>query len=140
MRDACAGLGASLARHSSAPYVILKKCLIVWMFTSLSVFHPFPTHHLQIGFSLERTKNDGFSSYLVSLHALRVRLSTRRDVRAPCLFLGGRCLASGLVQMWVNEKGCCWFFIPQDEDVNYCILKKQSVSVTLLILDIPRSE
>ncbi|XP_040860261.1 protein GPR107 isoform X1 [Ochotona curzoniae] len=44
-----------------------------------------------IGFSLERTKNDGFSSYL-------------------------------------------------DEDVNYCILKKQSVSVTLLILDIPRSE
>ncbi|XP_027623107.1 protein GPR107 [Tupaia chinensis] len=44
-----------------------------------------------IGFSLERTKNDGFSSYL-------------------------------------------------DEDVNYCILKKQSLSVTLLILDISRSE
>ncbi|XP_026369971.1 protein GPR107 isoform X1 [Ursus maritimus] len=44
-----------------------------------------------IGFSLDRTKNDGFSSYL-------------------------------------------------DEDVNYCILKKQSVSVTLLILDISRSE
>jgi len=43
-----------------------------------------------IGFSLDRTKNDGFSSYL-------------------------------------------------DED-NYCILKKQSVSVTLLILDISRSE
>ncbi|XP_060010054.1 protein GPR107 isoform X3 [Lagenorhynchus albirostris] len=44
-----------------------------------------------IGFSLDRTKNDGFSSYL-------------------------------------------------DEDVNYCILKKQSASVTLLILDISRSE
>uniref|UniRef100_A0A673TBF1 G protein-coupled receptor 107 n=1 Tax=Suricata suricatta TaxID=37032 RepID=A0A673TBF1_SURSU len=44
-----------------------------------------------IGFSLDRTKNDGFSSYL-------------------------------------------------DEDVNYCILKKQSVSVTVLILDISRSE
>ncbi|KAM8944792.1 protein GPR107 isoform 2-T2 [Lycaon pictus] len=44
-----------------------------------------------IGFSLDRTKNDGFSSYL-------------------------------------------------DEDLNYCILKKQSVSVTLLILDISRSE
>ncbi|XP_077707173.1 protein GPR107 isoform X1 [Canis aureus] len=44
-----------------------------------------------IGFSLDRTKNDGFSSYL-------------------------------------------------DEDVSYCILKKQSVSVTLLILDISRSE
>nr|XP_012418599.1 PREDICTED: protein GPR107 isoform X3 [Odobenus rosmarus divergens] len=46
---------------------------------------------VSIGFSLDRTKNDGFSSYL-------------------------------------------------DEDVNYCILKKQSVSVTLLILDISRSE
>ncbi|MBZ3888228.1 Protein GPR107 [Sciurus carolinensis] len=44
-----------------------------------------------IGFSLDRTKNDGFTSYL-------------------------------------------------DEDVNYCILRKQSVSVTLLILDISRSE
>ncbi|XP_064147399.1 protein GPR107 isoform X3 [Loxodonta africana] len=44
-----------------------------------------------IGFSLDRTKNDGFSSYL-------------------------------------------------DEDVNYCVLKKQPVSVTLLILDISRSE
>ncbi|XP_020730463.1 protein GPR107 isoform X1 [Odocoileus virginianus] len=44
-----------------------------------------------IGFSLDRTKNDGFSSYL-------------------------------------------------DEDVNYCILKKQSASVTLLILNISRSE
>ncbi|XP_034350529.1 protein GPR107 [Arvicanthis niloticus] len=45
----------------------------------------------EIGFSLDRTKNDGFSSYL-------------------------------------------------DEDVNYCILKKQSMSsVTLLILDISRS-
>uniref|UniRef100_A0A8C2SHU6 GOST seven transmembrane domain-containing protein n=1 Tax=Capra hircus TaxID=9925 RepID=A0A8C2SHU6_CAPHI len=46
---------------------------------------------LSIGFSLDRTKNDGFSSYL-------------------------------------------------DEDVNYCILKKQSASVTLLILDISRRE
>ncbi|XP_023556291.1 protein GPR107 isoform X2 [Octodon degus] len=44
-----------------------------------------------IGFSLDRTKNDGFSSYL-------------------------------------------------GEDLNYCILKKQSASVTLLILDISRSE
>ncbi|XP_021508793.2 protein GPR107 [Meriones unguiculatus] len=45
----------------------------------------------EIGFSLDRTKNDGFSSYL-------------------------------------------------DEDVNYCILKKKSISsVTLLILDISRS-
>ncbi|KAM4876927.1 protein GPR107 [Thomomys bottae] len=44
-----------------------------------------------IGFSLERTKNDGFSSYL-------------------------------------------------DEDADYCILKKQSASVALLILDIFRSE
>lgn len=33
-----------------------------------------------------------------------------------------------------------WVFLSQDEDVNYCILKKQSVSVTLLILDISRSE
>lgn len=45
----------------------------------------------QIGFSLDRTKNDGFSSYL-------------------------------------------------DEDVDYCILKKQFTSVTLLILNISRSE
>ncbi|XP_012876736.1 PREDICTED: protein GPR107 [Dipodomys ordii] len=44
-----------------------------------------------IGFSLDRTKNDGFSSYL-------------------------------------------------DEDANYCILRKQSASVALLILDISRSE
>ncbi|XP_020014535.1 protein GPR107 isoform X2 [Castor canadensis] len=44
-----------------------------------------------IGFSLDRTKNDGFSSYL-------------------------------------------------DEDANYCILRKQSASVILLILDISRSE
>uniref|UniRef100_A0A4X1TDL1 G protein-coupled receptor 107 n=1 Tax=Sus scrofa TaxID=9823 RepID=A0A4X1TDL1_PIG len=44
-----------------------------------------------IGFSLDRTKNDGFSSYL-------------------------------------------------DEDVDYCILKKQFTSVTLLILNISRSE
>ncbi|XP_005408395.1 PREDICTED: protein GPR107 [Chinchilla lanigera] len=44
-----------------------------------------------IGFSLDRAKNDGFSSYL-------------------------------------------------GEDVNYCILQKQSVSVTVLILDISRSE
>ncbi|XP_028612759.1 protein GPR107 isoform X1 [Grammomys surdaster] len=45
----------------------------------------------EIGFSLDRTKNDGFSSYL-------------------------------------------------DEDVNYCILKKQSMSsVTLLILDLSKS-
>uniref|UniRef100_A0A8C6FIJ2 G protein-coupled receptor 107 n=1 Tax=Moschus moschiferus TaxID=68415 RepID=A0A8C6FIJ2_MOSMO len=54
--------------------------------SSLSVNEP-----KGIGFSLDRTKNDGFSSYL-------------------------------------------------DEDVNYCILKKQSASVTLLILDISRSE
>ncbi|KAM5331139.1 protein GPR107 [Glossophaga mutica] len=46
---------------------------------------------LMIGFSLDRTKNDGFSSYL-------------------------------------------------DEEVNYCILRKQSVSVPLLILNISRSE
>ncbi|XP_048200916.1 protein GPR107 isoform X1 [Perognathus longimembris pacificus] len=44
-----------------------------------------------IGFSLDRTKNDGFSSYL-------------------------------------------------DEDADYCILRKQSVSVALVILDISRSE
>ncbi|XP_060056324.1 protein GPR107 isoform X2 [Erinaceus europaeus] len=44
-----------------------------------------------IGFSLDRTKNDGFSSYL-------------------------------------------------DEDANYCILKKQSTSDTLLILDISKNE
>ncbi|XP_004423634.1 PREDICTED: protein GPR107 [Ceratotherium simum simum] len=44
-----------------------------------------------IGFSLDRTKNDGFSSYL-------------------------------------------------DEDMHYCILRKQVVSVTLLILNIPGSE
>ncbi|XP_042637384.1 protein GPR107 [Orycteropus afer afer] len=61
--------------------------------TSLSVNEPEGTivKDATIGFSLDRTKNDGFSSYL-------------------------------------------------DEDVNYCILKKQSVSVTLLILDISRSE
>ncbi|XP_042537024.1 protein GPR107 [Dipodomys spectabilis] len=45
----------------------------------------------RIGFSLDRTKNDGFSSYL-------------------------------------------------DEDANYCVLRKQSASVALLILDISRSE
>ena len=33
-----------------------------------------------------------------------------------------------------------WVFLSQDEDVNYCILKKQSASVTLLILNISRSE
>ncbi|KAM6169677.1 protein GPR107 [Rhynchocyon petersi] len=61
--------------------------------TSLSVSEPAgdTDKDATIGFSLDRTKNDGFSSYL-------------------------------------------------DEDVNYCILKKQSVSVTLLILDISRSE
>ncbi|XP_068827609.1 protein GPR107 isoform X1 [Capricornis sumatraensis] len=61
--------------------------------SSLSVNEPkgATDKDLTIGFSLDRTKNDGFSSYL-------------------------------------------------DEDVNYCILKKQSASVTLLILDISRSE
>nr|XP_019584409.1 PREDICTED: protein GPR107 isoform X2 [Rhinolophus sinicus] len=44
-----------------------------------------------IGFSLDRTKNDGFSSYL-------------------------------------------------DEDMHYCVLRQQFVSVTLLILDVSRSE
>ncbi|XP_008058911.2 protein GPR107 [Carlito syrichta] len=58
--------------------------------SSLSVNEP-EDQDATIGFSLDRTKNDGFSSYL-------------------------------------------------DEDVNYCILKKRSVSVTLLILDISRSE
>uniref|UniRef100_A0A8I3WHJ6 G protein-coupled receptor 107 n=1 Tax=Callithrix jacchus TaxID=9483 RepID=A0A8I3WHJ6_CALJA len=58
--------------------------------SSLSVNEP-EDKGVTIGFSLDRTKNDGFSSYL-------------------------------------------------DEDVNYCILKKESVSVTLLILDISRSE
>uniref|UniRef100_A0A2K6RHY0 G protein-coupled receptor 107 n=1 Tax=Rhinopithecus roxellana TaxID=61622 RepID=A0A2K6RHY0_RHIRO len=58
--------------------------------SSLSLNEP-EDKDVTIGFSLDRTKNDGFSSYL-------------------------------------------------DEDVNYCILKKQSVSVTLLILDISRSE
>uniref|UniRef100_A0A2K6SAR9 G protein-coupled receptor 107 n=1 Tax=Saimiri boliviensis boliviensis TaxID=39432 RepID=A0A2K6SAR9_SAIBB len=58
--------------------------------SSLSVNEP-EDKGVIIGFSLDRTKNDGFSSYL-------------------------------------------------DEDVNYCILKKESVSVTLLILDISRSE
>uniref|UniRef100_A0A8C6QV22 G protein-coupled receptor 107 n=1 Tax=Nannospalax galili TaxID=1026970 RepID=A0A8C6QV22_NANGA len=62
--------------------------------SSLSVNEPKRTmdKDAEIGFSLDRTKNDGFSSYL-------------------------------------------------DEDVNYCILRKQSVSsVTLLILNISRSE
>ncbi|KAM9082851.1 protein GPR107 isoform 3-T3 [Megaptera novaeangliae] len=61
--------------------------------SSLSVNEPEGTtdKDAAIAFSLDRTKNDGFSSYL-------------------------------------------------DEDVNYCILKKQSASVTLLILDISRSE
>lgn len=62
--------------------------------SSLSVNEPRRTmdKDAEIGFSLDRTKNDGFSSYL-------------------------------------------------DEDVNYCILRKQSVSsVTLLILNISRSE
>ncbi|KAM5299063.1 protein GPR107 [Ctenodactylus gundi] len=61
--------------------------------SSLSLSQPAgaPDKDAAIGFSLDRTKNDGFSSYL-------------------------------------------------DEDVNYCILKKQSVSVTLLILNISRSE
>ncbi|XP_004849171.1 protein GPR107 [Heterocephalus glaber] len=61
--------------------------------TSLSVQDPTGAadKDAAIGFSLDRTKNDGFSSYL-------------------------------------------------GEDVNYCILRKQSVSVTLLVLDISRSE
>ncbi|XP_062937829.1 protein GPR107 isoform X1 [Cynocephalus volans] len=61
--------------------------------SSLSVHEPEGATHKDatIGFSLDRTKNDGFSSYL-------------------------------------------------DEDVNYCILQKKAVSVTLLILDISRSE
>ncbi|XP_010625657.1 protein GPR107 isoform X1 [Fukomys damarensis] len=61
--------------------------------TSLSMHDPAGAadKDAAIGFSLDRTKNDGFSSYL-------------------------------------------------GEDVNYCILRKQSVSVTLLILDISRSE
>ncbi|XP_059116008.1 protein GPR107 [Peromyscus eremicus] len=61
--------------------------------SSLSVNEPKGTvdPNAEIGFSLDRTKNDGFSSYL-------------------------------------------------DEDVNYCILRKQSMSsVTLLILDISGS-
>lgn len=61
--------------------------------SSLSVREPegAADKDLTVGFSLDRTKNDGFSSYL-------------------------------------------------DEEVNYCILKKQSVSVPLLILNISRSE
>ncbi|XP_012495242.1 PREDICTED: protein GPR107 [Propithecus coquereli] len=59
--------------------------------SSLSVKEPEGEKDTTVGFSLDRTKNDGFSSYL-------------------------------------------------DEDVNYCILKKESASVTLLILDISRSE
>ncbi|XP_069333051.1 protein GPR107 isoform X3 [Eulemur rufifrons] len=59
--------------------------------SSLSVKEPEGGKDATVGFSLDRTKNDGFSSYL-------------------------------------------------DEDVNYCILKKESASVTLLILDISRSE
>ncbi|KAM5259312.1 protein GPR107 isoform 2-T2 [Hipposideros larvatus] len=61
--------------------------------SSLSVKEPEGVTHKDptIGFSLDRTKNDGFSSYL-------------------------------------------------DEDVHYCILRQQVVSVTLLILDISRSE
>ncbi|XP_012627685.1 protein GPR107 isoform X1 [Microcebus murinus] len=59
--------------------------------SSLSVKEPEGDKDTTVGFSLDRTKNDGFASYL-------------------------------------------------DEDVNYCILKKQSASVTLLILDISRSE
>ncbi|XP_012862854.2 protein GPR107 [Echinops telfairi] len=61
--------------------------------TSLSVHasEGAPDKDATIGFSVDRTKNDGFSSYL-------------------------------------------------DEDINYCILKKQSVSVTLLIVDFARSE
>ncbi|XP_004463108.1 protein GPR107 [Dasypus novemcinctus] len=61
--------------------------------SSLSVNEPegATDKDVTIGFSLDRTKNDGFPSYL-------------------------------------------------DEDANYCILKKQPVSVTVLILDISRSE
>ncbi|XP_024417832.1 protein GPR107 isoform X1 [Desmodus rotundus] len=61
--------------------------------SSLSVREPegATDKDLMIGFSLDRTKNDGFSSYL-------------------------------------------------DEEVNYCILRKQFVSVPLLILNISRSE
>ncbi|XP_006892519.1 PREDICTED: protein GPR107-like [Elephantulus edwardii] len=61
--------------------------------TSLSINEPegATEKDATIGFSLDRTKNDGFSSYL-------------------------------------------------DEDASFCILKKQSLSVTLLILDISRSE
>uniref|UniRef100_A0A8C9P0G7 G protein-coupled receptor 107 n=1 Tax=Spermophilus dauricus TaxID=99837 RepID=A0A8C9P0G7_SPEDA len=61
--------------------------------SSLSVHEPegVMDKDAAIGFSLDRTKNDGFSSYL-------------------------------------------------DEDVNYCILRKQSVSVILLILDLSRNE
>uniref|UniRef100_A0A8C9ACX1 G protein-coupled receptor 107 n=2 Tax=Lemuridae TaxID=9445 RepID=A0A8C9ACX1_PROSS len=59
--------------------------------SSLSLKEPEGGKDATVGFSLDRTKNDGFSSYL-------------------------------------------------DEDVNYCILKKESASVTLLILDISRSE
>ncbi|XP_003470972.2 protein GPR107 [Cavia porcellus] len=60
---------------------------------SLSVSDPggIADKEAPIGFSLERTKNDGFSSYL-------------------------------------------------GEDLTYCILRKQSASVTLLVLDISRSE
>ncbi|KAF6124601.1 G protein-coupled receptor 107 [Phyllostomus discolor] len=61
--------------------------------SSLSVREPegAADKDLMVGFSLDRTKNDGFSSYL-------------------------------------------------DEEVNYCILRKQSISVPLLILNISRSE
>ncbi|XP_037351332.1 protein GPR107 [Talpa occidentalis] len=61
--------------------------------SSLSVSKPDKAadEDASIGFSLDRTKNDGFPAYM-------------------------------------------------DEDVNYCILKKQSVSDTFLILDISRSE
>lgn len=45
-----------------------------------------------------------------------------------------------LVLVWLNNMLSNWVFLSQDEDVNYCILKKQSASVTLLILDISRSE
>ena len=90
----------------------------------------------------------GGNTLLLAVLFREVAASTSRCLWAPPVVFFewglGHLLCSwelfALVLVWLNNMMYNWVFLSQDEDVNYCILKKQSASVTLLILNISRSE
>lgn len=66
---------------------------------------------------------------------------------SSCVWNGGwaTCLPCSrelfvLVLVWMSKMMYSWLFLSQDEDVHYCILRQQVVSVTLLVVDISKSE